>query len=207
MDTYSRRNSLAACAIALVLSAVMAPTARSSLLPKDVTARWGPADPSYDFSSVGGIQGAWPLSRHLQLWSSASYYGQRVQWDQFVYVSGYTPPHFSYQTDFIPLGIGVRFYGAGLDGIPRGPFIEAGPVLTVARYQSKSLQRHLAAMGAIQAGFGVRFGSFGPTHGELGVSYSLAESMRSHSDAIGRVGARDTDVSMTTIYAAMGIGR
>jgi hypothetical protein len=54
----------------------------------------------------------------------------------------------------------------------------------------------------------LRFGGFGPTHGELGVSYYMAEAIGHYSDAKGRVGtAGRTDVSIATLYAGIGLGR
>jgi len=118
------KRLLALAIIGITCLALIPSHSRSSVLPREVTFRWGPSDPappanssSHD-SSIPALNATWLINRHAHLWSSASYIGQSLRWDQNVWVSGYTPPHYSYQTDLVPLAMGIRFYGAGLDGTP-----------------------------------------------------------------------------------------
>jgi hypothetical protein len=208
--------------IALVLTAaislLIAPsTSPGSILPNEVTVRWGPSETSTvtsipGFSSVYSIQAAWPVSRHAYLWSSASYFGKRIQWDQTVYVSGYVPPHYSYQYDFVPVALGIRIYGLRTEETPRGPFIEAGPSLTLARYQSQGVERQVAGMGGFQAGAGIRFLGFRHTHAEVGAGYYMAQTLwksepGADASLTGERRRDRLDSNFATAYFALGIGR
>ncbi len=205
--------------LVIVLTAVtflgIEPSAsEGSILPDEVTLRLGPSETSTvtspGFSSVYTLHAGWPIGRRSYLWSSASYFGQRIQWDQ---TSGYTPSHYSYQNDFVPLALGVRLYWLRVDAEPRGPFVEAGPSFTLARYQSRDLQRHVGAMGGFQAGAGLRFPGFGHTRAEVGVSYYMAQKIWMPESIEGRATAftgermrRQLDANFATAYLAVGIG-
>jgi hypothetical protein len=211
-------NRRLAVVLISVISLGMAPsTSDGSILPDEATVRWGPSETSTatslpGFSSVLTLQASWPLSRHAYLWSSASHFGQRIQWDQTVYASGYIPQHYSYQNDFVPLALGVRLYWLRLDSTPRGPFIEAGPSLTLARYKSREVRRQIAGMGGFHAGAGIRFPGFKHTHAEIGASYNMAKTIWLSEEGRGAAftGERkraQPNASFATAYVAIGIGR
>lgn len=167
-------------------------------------------------SFAPSLSATWPAGRNLALWSCVTYMRETTHAVVPLVLASPKPGYAGWpspvvggdrRTHFIPITLGLRGYARNNGGKPQGLFIEAGPSCTVARYWSVGGVHRFAVLGGLQAGTGVRFPTSDNSHGEIGMSYYLADAFSAHPDAVGRLGRPDrVDLSLFALYVALGFG-
>ncbi len=71
-------------------------------------------------------------------------------------------------SEYVPLGLGLRFYPAGVVGRAPGLYLDAIPVVHVSRIRDYSEPDWNTATWGFEAGLGARFGMWGTSRGEIG---------------------------------------
>jgi len=187
-----------------------------SLIPSSITIRSGyvtaAATENGTHPASVALSSTWDLGTQTALWSSVGYIQEKTV-NSILLRFIPSPPLFPVpynqvaRTHLVPMSVGLRAYANDTSRRSRGLFVEGGPAAYIASYRGTDQAKHLAALGGLQCGLGVRFAGIDGSRVELGGNYYLAEAFGQHQGAIGRVGTtHEVDYNLFSLYLALGFG-
>ena len=158
--------------------------ASASVLPTSVSLGLGVTrDLHRDDQSLAAVPDlalTWRVIPRLALRSTAGYIRERVVDDGYSDAAASGNVRYS---RYLPIGLGLRLYPAGVVGDAPGLYVDAIPVLHVSRVRDYFRPDwNMVALG-FEAGVGARFGMWGRSRGEVGAVVHHIDNVKGESVA------------------------